>query len=55
MTQAELAGRLDVTEATVLRWGSARRHPRVPTLLRLARELGCIVQLRSISLPLQQR
>ena len=51
ITQHELGQRLDVTDATVLRWEHARRHPRMLTLLRWARELGCVVQLRSMNPP----
>jgi transcriptional regulator with XRE-family HTH domain len=51
ITQLELSQRLDVADATVLRWEHARRYPRMLTLLRWARELGCVVQLRSIIRP----
>jgi transcriptional regulator with XRE-family HTH domain len=51
ITQHELGQRLDVTAATVLRWEHARRYPRMLTLLRWARELGCVVQLRSMNNP----
>lgn len=49
ITQLGLAGRLDVTDATVLRWEHARRHPRLLVLLQWARELGYVIQLRSLN------
>ncbi|MEY9929896.1 transcriptional regulator with XRE-family HTH domain [Catenulispora sp. GP43] len=49
MTQLELARRLEVTDATVLRWEHGRRHPRLLALLRWTRELGCVVQLRGLN------
>jgi len=50
VTQLQLGGRLDVTETTVLRWERARRHPRLLSLMDWARELGCVIQLRSLNL-----
>lgn len=48
ITQLGLATRLDVTDATILRWEHARRHPRLLALLGWTRKLGCVIQLRLI-------
>lgn len=43
LTQAELAGRIGVSQATVGMWETGSRTPRVPKLLELSKLLGCSV------------
>ncbi|MDX2084267.1 MAG: helix-turn-helix transcriptional regulator [Candidatus Melainabacteria bacterium] len=39
-----LAEKLDVDHQTVLYWNQGRTYPRLPTLVQLARLLGCPLQ-----------
>lgn len=47
-THSELGALLGVRGPTVLRWEQAQRRPEVSTATRWARELGCVLQWRTI-------
>jgi transcriptional regulator with XRE-family HTH domain len=48
LTQSTVGELLGVTGPAVLRWEQAHRRPPLVTLVRWVRELGCVVQLRSM-------
>lgn len=51
LTQSAVASALGISALTVLRWEQARQVPRLRLLVRWARSLGGVVQLRSIKPP----